>query len=296
VPHARPSARNTLARSADARGVVLIEFLMAFVPVFVMFLGIVQLALLSVAKLVVQHAAVAGVRSAIVVLDDDPRFYGGTDRGDIGGTSTERSDSFEHALGTRLGTGNGAESAPSVSLGGPRMAAIRRVVHMKLAAIAPEPALIARLLLPTSQGSVRDALGSMPGARLWSGLAFYLPIATAVTFPVAEGADELIEGNVPAKGSVTVRVTHLVPCLVPLVAGLMCQRLAWNPITRQLWAGLDSSTAQQRALRELRLAPGASDQLLLGLTGLPMALLQAEATMPSQSALYFYRGQPKGKE
>lgn len=288
-----PDAGNPLTRAADTRGVVLIELLLAFVPVFVLFLGIVQLALLSVAELVVQHAAVAGVRSAIVVLADDPRFYGDTEPGDIGGKDSGNDGAFEQALGDRIGTSSSAERLPSVSLGGPRMAAIRRVVHMKLAAIAPEPTLLAQLLSPTSYGSVSQALGSMPGARLWSGLAFYLPITTAVTFPVAPGSDELISRNVPAKGNVTVRVTHMLPCLVPLVATLMCERLAWNPRTHGLSAGSSPSEKKQRALRELRLAAGANEQPLLVLSGMPIAVLQAEATMPSQAASYLYRSQRK---
>jgi len=48
----------------DTRGAVYVEFLIAFMPVFVFFLCLLQLALLFSAKLVVKHATVTGSRSA----------------------------------------------------------------------------------------------------------------------------------------------------------------------------------------------------------------------------------------
>jgi Flp pilus assembly protein TadG len=83
----------TLGR--DCRGVVMLEFLVAFVPVLVLFLGVLQLALLAVAQLAVQHAAIAGARSASVVLDDDPAAYGGEARGEASGA---RMDTIRRAV------------------------------------------------------------------------------------------------------------------------------------------------------------------------------------------------------
>ena len=59
----------------DTRGAVYVEFLIAFMPVFVFFLCLLQLALLFSAKLVVDHAATTGARSAAVVFGDEPRPY-----------------------------------------------------------------------------------------------------------------------------------------------------------------------------------------------------------------------------
>ncbi len=59
----------------DTRGAVYVEFLIAFMPVFVFFLCLLQLALLFSAKLVVEHAAVTGSRSAAVVFGDEPGPY-----------------------------------------------------------------------------------------------------------------------------------------------------------------------------------------------------------------------------
>jgi hypothetical protein len=61
----------------DTRGVVYVEFLIAFMPVFVLFLSLVQLVLIEMANLVAKHAAVTAARAAMVVLPDDPAHYGG---------------------------------------------------------------------------------------------------------------------------------------------------------------------------------------------------------------------------
>jgi hypothetical protein len=57
---------------------VFIEFLIAFLPVYVFFLCLMQLSLLFTIKLVTEHAAASAARAAAVVLGDDPKLYGGT--------------------------------------------------------------------------------------------------------------------------------------------------------------------------------------------------------------------------
>jgi hypothetical protein len=64
-------------------GAVYVEFLLAVVPVFLSFLAICQLVLLSVAQLVVQHAATRAARTAIVVLEDDPEHHDQAPRGNL---------------------------------------------------------------------------------------------------------------------------------------------------------------------------------------------------------------------
>lgn len=59
----------------DTRGAVYVEFLIAFMPVFVFFLCLLQLALLFAAKLVVEHSATQGARAAAVVFGDEPGPY-----------------------------------------------------------------------------------------------------------------------------------------------------------------------------------------------------------------------------
>ncbi|MFI5308872.1 MAG: TadE/TadG family type IV pilus assembly protein [Polyangiales bacterium] len=287
----RSRVQDTSTRIADEHGVVMIEFVIAFVPIFVLFLGSVQLALLSVARLVAQHAAVAGARSASVVLDDDPRFYGAP-RGDISEAHTAEDDGFEQAVAERVGADTEGSKEPP-SLGGPRMAAIRRAVHMPLAAIAPEPWLAAKMVLPLGRPSLEDVLGNMPSLRLLSALTAYLPITTAVTFPKEPGAKGSQHGDVETDGSVTVRVTHVVPCVVPVVGSLLCQRLTWDLRHSTLAVDGEPDEATQEALSELSEAPQADAQWLLVLGDVPVKLLRVEATLPAQTAPYRYLSERK---
>jgi Flp pilus assembly protein TadG len=61
-------------RCFDDRGAVYVEFIIAFAPLFVMFMGLCQLAGLYSGKLVCLHAAEMAVRASVVVLSDDPQF------------------------------------------------------------------------------------------------------------------------------------------------------------------------------------------------------------------------------
>lgn len=61
----------------DQRGVAFLEFLVAFIPIWVFFLSLVQLCMISTARLIVKHAADSAARAAVVVLPDDPSKYQG---------------------------------------------------------------------------------------------------------------------------------------------------------------------------------------------------------------------------
>lgn len=82
-------------------GGVYVEFLIAFLPIFFFFLGLVQLAFVQVANLVVKHAATKAVRAAAVVLPDDPQFYGGVPVGSFTGA---RQSDIERAAQIPLAT------------------------------------------------------------------------------------------------------------------------------------------------------------------------------------------------
>ncbi|MBX3193152.1 MAG: pilus assembly protein [Labilithrix sp.] len=69
------SDRSSASLRRDTRGAVYVEFLVAFLPVFVFFLCLLQLALLFSARLVVDHAAIEGARAAAVVIGDEPAPY-----------------------------------------------------------------------------------------------------------------------------------------------------------------------------------------------------------------------------
>ncbi len=73
---ARVGGHRGLARAIrDRRGAIYVEFLIVFMPLFVLFMSLVQFAFVQVANLVTKHAAVTACRAAIVVLPDDPDFY-----------------------------------------------------------------------------------------------------------------------------------------------------------------------------------------------------------------------------
>jgi len=233
----RPAPRPSDGAFADARGAVMLEFLLAFVPVFVLFLGLLQLVLLGVADLVVRHAAITGVRAAVVVLYDDPAYYRGSAQGD----------------------------ARDLQRGESRIEAIHTAVQAPLAALAPRGA----------------AAGSLPPGR-----TEFARAATAITFPSAPGATELLEDLAQAE-TITVRVTRLVPCAVPLAGWLLCKRPHWSARDKRLAFARESEPARQ-ALEELKHARGAKVQRRLATGAVPLALLQAEASMAAQVAPYLY--------
>lgn len=61
----------------DTRGAVFVEQLIAFLPVIFFFLATFQLMELCAGDLIVKRAASVAARAAVVVLPDDPGFYGG---------------------------------------------------------------------------------------------------------------------------------------------------------------------------------------------------------------------------
>src|SRR6185436_6787073 len=108
----------------DQRGAAYVEFLLAFIPLFIMFLGMVQMALMYAGDLVVRHAATTAARAAVVVLPDDPQYYGGNPITQI---DTSGSGSSEDAIGGLLGgLGGGGGGGGGSSVGqpsGPRLGA-----------------------------------------------------------------------------------------------------------------------------------------------------------------------------
>jgi hypothetical protein len=246
-------------RAAD-RGAVYVEFLVVVFPVLVVFLGAVQIALLGAARLVVDHAAVAAVRSAAVVLDEEPRYYAGEAKGrirdDLRPGGTPKDDLASSALSV-VGTLRART----------RLDVIRRAAAVPLAVLAPEPGDV----LPQGGTSVARALGEHPLARLLTGVGPYADAVLAVTFPTAPDSGTLARGSVSG-GLVTVRVTYLLRCIVPVVSQWVCD---------------DVSTLRSRRDLGAELARVPSPKLLdaLASTGGRFAALRAEATLPRQTAL-----------
>src|SRR6187399_1275524 len=72
--HGAPSAEARSLR-ANVRGAVFVEFLIAFLPVWVFFLCLVQLGLIFTVRLVTEHAALNGARALAVVGGDEDKRY-----------------------------------------------------------------------------------------------------------------------------------------------------------------------------------------------------------------------------
>jgi hypothetical protein len=86
----------------NQRGVVYLEMLIGFLPVFMFFLGTLQVADLSVAHLVVEHAATTAARAAVVVLPDDGAYYEDEDNGAVNEFRDYRQSDVERAADTLL--------------------------------------------------------------------------------------------------------------------------------------------------------------------------------------------------
>lgn len=73
----------------DARGVIFVEHLIAYLPVMFFFLATWQVVDLCAAHLVLKRAASAAARAAVVVLPDDPAYYGGIPKDTFEGKRAE---------------------------------------------------------------------------------------------------------------------------------------------------------------------------------------------------------------
>jgi hypothetical protein len=334
-------------RRADG-GTVYAEFIMAFTPFFLLFLGTVQLAFIAASGLVVQTAAVKAVRAATVVLDDDPVFYRGEDRRLLDFNNNSEEDGWMGSVGTELisggavwareDNGNGAPVSQMGNVrgkGGPRLRAIRRAAYMPLSAIGPEWYQLAAWLggvlnmggahQEDRYSLAKTAIGQSPFTRLTTGFLAWNPIAAAVNFPTGPEAEELRNDGEGFTGqlrfdvddSVTVRVTYLYPCGVPIANLLVCRSLLGmtgiedtieniedlleEPTLEELLTidqqvrdiyqqQADALSRAQRNFKELQ-AGAEHPSFLYGLLfaqGARFHVLRREATLPIQGAPYCY--------
>lgn len=81
----RRNALQRAGRRRSGRGAVLIEFLVVFMPLVFLFVGIWQVCELYAAQLVLARASSAAGRAASVVLPDNPEFYSGVAEDDFDG-------------------------------------------------------------------------------------------------------------------------------------------------------------------------------------------------------------------
>jgi len=200
----------------EETGVVLLEFLIAFVPVWAFFLAVVQLAFLAHADLLVKHSADAAARSAIVVLPDDPNEYGGEPEMSIDRNPVTEADisSVLDLIGAILGASTDPIAVAAAlsehtlaNLGRSRLNVIRLAAHVPLMPLAPVD------VGHDAQPSIAKAIG---GARKLLSALYYQPFALAVTFPG-------LEGGAAVDPEITVRVTYAYQCTVPLARQILCK-------------------------------------------------------------------------
>jgi hypothetical protein len=87
----------------DTRGAALIEFVIAFLPMLMVFFSFAQAAQLAKAKLMMKHAAIAAARAAVVIKDKDS---GSTTNPGDNGEETDITWAANVALGQYLLDGN----------------------------------------------------------------------------------------------------------------------------------------------------------------------------------------------
>lgn len=295
----------------DTRGAVYVEFLVAFIPFFIMVLGIMQIALMYSAHLIVQHAATAAARSAIVVFPDCEYRYGGAPQNVVngGGTATDPAGALGSLFGG--GGGGGGLGLPGGSNSGARLSAVRFAANLPLAATSPSLAELTNDASPQRQ-SIIDAIGGgmNPAARLALGALAYNNAAMAVTFP-RRPTDRSFRDNFGARDQLTARVTYLFHCGVPIVNKMACDdalglftglpHRQLRQATQALRSGRNSLAEIQSVFERVQVAqnrlaaarPGLDElsntgsgavgsALLLGLTGGNFSVLRAEATLPNQ--------------
>ncbi|MBI5512358.1 MAG: pilus assembly protein [Deltaproteobacteria bacterium] len=310
----RPTARSLVR---DTSGAVYVEFLVAFMPFFIMVLGMMQEALLYSAHLVVQHAATTAARSAMVVMPDCEYRYGGAAQHDANGGG--RGDDPVSALTGFLGGGGGGAfglgggSSDLYPSGGARLDAIRFGASVPLLATSPS---LDELLgdRDPRRNSVQNAIGGTSSqlARLAFGAVAYNNAAMSVTFPRVPRANGGLQTRLTPRGQLTARVTYLYHCGVPIVSAMACDNAAQLysgvPIrqieesTRILsggrWTVVEAASIARRVeaarsrlaiarpalLDEMRGARSGSagSAVLLVATGGNFSVLRADATMPNQ--------------
>lgn len=340
----------------DQRGVVMLEFLVALLPVMVMFLGLIQFSFIAGAKLLLRHSAAVAARAAVVVLEDSadlpgasPDLYSAAPAGLLQGGGGQR-DAGSSAGLSEQGRDAMRKAASSGSRGDPildqlqgltramgrnqtRLRQIQTAAYLPLLAVSPDAAdegLGSLAGLPARSGaqdepSVRDAIGGTASSHLLGSFLYNLGMV-AVTFPQKPGARELRRRSYDVGDDVTVRVSYLFRCKVPVASLLLCDsglgllegsgfpdwsryRLA-RALGQSFPENLGELPAWQARAGELGRNPGGASntaafkgrgaefdnveapdvqRLLLLRGGSRYMVLQSEATLPLQGARYYPR-------
>ena len=263
------------------------EFLLAFMPVFMLFLATTQLAMLTAAKLVVQHAATSAVRSAVVILSDDPNELGDAPRGSLTeGDVSEVTNGADLLVALRLpGAASllldapGAADDERITQNGARMVPIRTSAYFPLFALAPD----ASVLEGTPANDVATSLSSELGRRAAAAFA-YTRAATVVSVLSRSGSEQL-PVKIDRKAAVTVRVTYVVYCGVPLARRLVCNSLS-ELVSSEDSGSEDSEDRVAKLVRRFAEVEDRTGFERLATSGQRFMVFEAEATLPNQGADY----------
>jgi len=304
--------QRTASLVGDQRGAAYVEFLIVFIPIFLMFLGMIQASMMYAANLVVTHSATTAARAAAVVLDDQESRYGDEARNSTAGSGGGESptDSVSAFL---EGVGLGGGSAPASGGGdsgssGARLSAIRSAASIPLLAVSPSYSQL------VGSESVYAAIGGNPAERGLTGASVYNRAAVAVTFPIARAGTDF-KSEFGENEDVNVRVTYLFHCAVPLVNRIMCDDIASlqsgvpiaavqhlaertasgdasieeiSGIIERIQDGRDRLARANPGLAELDEAESPWLSYLTAITGARFIVLRAEAVMPNHGAPYSY--------
>jgi len=346
-----PSRTGSRTARHPEGGVVMMEFLIALLPVMILFLGMAQFSMAAVAKLLVRHSAVVGARAAVVVLEESvdvpgapEEVYDGAPAGDLqlddsGGDPAETQSEAIQQAGNQVNNTTALQDQIQglmeiVDRGHSRIAQIRTASYFPLLAISPDllsdgfSLLFGSDALSSERQTVRGAIGDTGISRIVGAFLYNLG-AVAVTFPTAPGSDETREQPYGHGDEVTVRVTYMMRCNVPIASLLLCDSglallagtafidpgLWWElrnlPPTEEIRAqnlpahiadvqdALDRYERRQERIDGFNEHSDELDQaestivqtLLLLRPGARYMLIQAEATLPVQSARYYPRAE-----
>jgi hypothetical protein len=224
-PNAPPS-RNRRSLYRETSGAIYVEFLIVFIPFFIMVLGMMQIALMYAAHLAVRHSAAAAARSAIVVFPDCEARYDGAPQNVVngGGRGDDPAAIVGSVFGASGGSIPGGGGGGGGSNGGARLDAVRFAANLPMASASPSLSSLAGDLSPARQ-NLLGAIGGGSSAlvRLAVGALGYGNLAVAVNFP--ERANErasTFRTRFDRRQQITARVTYLFHCGVPIVSKMAC--------------------------------------------------------------------------
>ncbi len=271
----------------DQGGAAYAEFLIAFPAMLTIFLVLIQLGLIHAARLAVAHASVRAARAAVVVLPDDPRYYGGERINRL--SHSESGSNVAAASFDLLGFAGGMPGGR----GSTRLRAIRSAAMVPLIPFSPDWGSFA------DEEALAQAFPSV--GTVASGGLVYTQAAVAVSFP-REPESMFFQSEFGRREDVTTRVTYLYHCGIPIVGRWMCDTpfsifgvdpdpflmrvTGGSPPRGDFFTGLMDRVegslelfrfVENRTLTAVALASG--DRFLL---------LRSEATMPNQGAEYDY--------